>query len=46
MAELTPMMQQYRAVKEQNPIASCFSASGISMKCSRTTHASRPANWT
>ena len=44
MAELTPMMQQYRTVKERNPDCILFSAWAISMKCSTRTRASPPAN--
>lgn len=39
MAELTPMMQQYYAVKERNPDCLLFSGWAIFMRCSRRTRA-------
>ena len=39
MAELTPMMQQYYAVKERNPDCLLFFRLGDFMRCSRRTRA-------
>lgn len=45
MAELTPMMQQYREIKSRNPDCLLFFRLGDFMRCSTRTRVLRPGSW-
>ena len=44
--QLTPMMQQYRQIKNDHPTAFSFSVSATFMRCLTKTPAPLPGSWT